>query len=132
MEPPAGAVCTPYPYGAGRGGVLRSASSILGLLRGAIVTALMEFTSHVAGKNAQVAIYDDRIEWTTAGKLTITGRRPSSEMIPVRAITSVTTRKDGLRNHAVSIVTAGNTIDMRVSKAEAEQVKATITRLMLA
>lgn len=97
-----------------------------------MTAALMEFTSHVAGKNAQVAIYDDRIEWTTPGKLTITGRRPSSEMIPVRAITSVTTRKDGLRNHAVSIVTAGNTIDMRVSKAEAEQVKATITRLMLA
>jgi len=107
------------------------------------MAALMEFTSHIAGKNAQVAIYDDRIEWEQRGRLTatrvltgaalVTGRKGgSSEMIPIRAITSVTTKKDGLRNHAVSIVTAGNTIDMRVSKEEAEQIKATITRLMLA
>ena len=24
---------------------------------------LMEFTSHIEGRNAKVAIYDDRIEW---------------------------------------------------------------------
>lgn len=108
------------------------------------MTALMTFTSHIAGKNAQVAIHQDRIEWEQQGRLTATrvltgaalvghGRKGGgSEMIPIRAITSVTTRKDGLRNHAVSIITAGNTIDMRVSKEEAEQIKATITRLMLA
>lgn len=108
------------------------------------MTALMEFTSHIAGKNAKVAIYPDRIEWEQQGRITATrvltgaalvghGRKGgSSEMIPIRAITSVTTRKDGLTNHAVSIITGGNTIDMRVSKAEAEQIKATVTRLMLA
>ena len=37
-----------------------------------------------------------------------------------------------LRNHAVSIITAGNTIDMRVSKDEAAQAKGIITRQMLA
>ena len=95
------------------------------------MTALMEFTSHIAGKNAKVAIYSDRIEWTTPGKLTLSGRRPESEMIPIRAITSVGSKRDGLRYHAVSIITAGATIDMRVSKDEAAQVKDTITRLML-
>jgi hypothetical protein len=106
--------------------------------------ALMKFTSHIAGKNATVEIHDDRIEWQQQGGVSamkvltgaalIAGVRKggSSEMIPIRHITSVTTRRDGLRNHAVSIVTAGNTIDMRVSKDEAEQIKATVTRLMLA
>lgn len=108
------------------------------------MSALMTFTSHIAGKNAKVAIYPDRIEWEQQGRLTATrvlsgaalvghGRKGGgSEMIPIRAITSVTTRKDGLTNHAVSIITGGNTIDMRVSKSEAEQIKATVTRLMLA
>lgn len=107
------------------------------------MTALMEFTSHIAGKNARVVIYNDRIEWEQQGKVSalkvvtgaalVAGARKggSSEMIPIRAITSVTTKKDGLRNHAVSIITGGNTIDMRVSKSEADQIKATLTRLML-
>lgn len=102
----------------------------------------MEFTSHIGGKNAAVAIYPDRIEWSREGRLTATrvltgaalighGRKGgSTEMIPIRAITSVTTKKDGLRNHAVSVIAPGNSIDMRVSKDEAEKIKQTILRLM--
>lgn len=108
------------------------------------MSALMTFTSHIAGKNARVSIYSDRIEWEREGRITatrvLTGaalagharKGGSSEMIPMRAITSVTTKKDGLRNWAVSIITAGNTIDMRVSKEEAEQIKSTVQRCMLA
>lgn len=104
--------------------------------------ALLEFTSHIRGKNAKVAIYPDRIEWAQEGRITatralggalITGslrKGGSTEMIPVKAITSVTTRKDGLRNYAVSVITSGNTLDMRVSKGEADQVKDTLLRLM--
>jgi hypothetical protein len=108
------------------------------------MSALMEFTSHIAGKNAKVAVYTDRIEWSQQGRITatrvltgaalVTGARKGggTEMIPIRAITSISTRKDGLRNWAVSIITGGNTIDMRVSKEEAEQLKGTVQRLMLA
>lgn len=107
------------------------------------MTALMKFTSHIAGKNASVSIYEDRIEWEQKGRMTATrvltgaalvvGRKGGgTEMIPIRQITSVTTRKDGLTNWAVRVITSGNTVDMRVSKAEAEQVKTTLTRLMLA
>lgn len=108
------------------------------------MTALMTFTSHIAGKNATVAIYPDRIEWEQQGRLSatrvltgaalVTGARKggSTEMIPIKHITSVTTKKDGLMNYAVSIITAGNTVDMRVSKGEAEAIKTTVTRLMLA
>lgn len=105
-------------------------------------TAVLRFASHIDGKNAKVAIYPDRIEWEREGRITatrvltgaalITGARKggSTEMIPMRAVTSVTTRKDGLRNYAVSIITAGNTIDLRVSKDEAERVKAAIIAQM--
>lgn len=108
------------------------------------MSALMEFTSHIAGKNAKVAIYPDRIEWEQQGRVTatralggalLTGslrKGGGTEMMPIRAITSVTTRKDGLRNYAVSVIAAGNTIDMRVSKDEAEKIKATIMELMAA
>lgn len=104
--------------------------------------ALMQLTSHIAGRNAEVAIYPDRIEWERQGRVTatralggalLTGslrKGGGTETIPVKAITSVTTRKDGLRNWAVSVITAGNTLDMRVSKTEAEQVRATLLRLM--
>jgi hypothetical protein len=107
------------------------------------MAALMTFTSHIAGKNATVSIHEDRIEWEQKGRVTATrvltgaalvgmGRKGgSTEMIPIRHITSVTTRKDGLTNWAVSVVTSGNTVDMRVSKGEAEQIKQAITRLML-
>lgn len=106
------------------------------------MAALMEFTSHIAGKNARVAIHPDRIEWERQGRVTATrvlsgaalvghGRKGgSTEMIPVKAITSVTTRKDGLRNYAVSVIAPGNSIDMRVSKDEAERIKSTLLSLM--
>lgn len=106
--------------------------------------AVMQFTSHIAGKNATVTIYPDRVEWEQQGRITatralggalVTGslrKGGSTEMIPVRSITSVKTQKDGLRNWAVQIITGGNTIDMRVSKGEAEQIKATLQRLMVA
>ena len=83
------------------------------------MAALMEFTSHIQGKNAKVAIYPDRIEWEREGRITatralggalLTGslrKGGSTEMIPIKAVTSVTTRKDGLRNYAVSIIAAG-------------------------
>jgi hypothetical protein len=102
----------------------------------------MTVTSHIGGKNATVAIYPDRIEWERAGRITATrvltgaalvgkGRKGgSTEMIPVRAITSVTTKKDGLTQWAVSVIAPGNSVDMRVSKAEAEQIKSLLLRLM--
>lgn len=106
------------------------------------MSALMTVTSHIGGKNATVAIYPDRIEWDRKGRITatralggalLTGslrKGGSTEMIPMRAITSVTTKKDGLTQWAVSVIAPGNTVDMRVSKAEAEEMRALILRLM--
>jgi hypothetical protein len=111
---------------------------------------IFEFTSHVAGKNAKVQIWPDRVEWERAGgasgakisagvmtmglSLLATGvksKSKSTEMIPVKSITSVSTQKDGFSNTLVKVVTAGAVIDFRVSHKEAAQIKAVLNELIL-
>ena len=91
---------------------------------------LMEFTSHIEGRNAKVAIYDDRIEWGRE-RITLTGRRRDTNTIPVRQIQGVTTHRAGMLYTVVKVATAADTIEFRVTKAQAGEIKATITRLML-
>lgn len=112
--------------------------------------ALHQFTSHINGKNAVVTIYPDRIEWlkprgVSGGKITagimtgglsmlatgVKNGKSGTEMIPIKAMSSVTTRRDGMMNSFVSVITTGNTVDFRVSHKEAATVKETLTRLML-
>jgi hypothetical protein len=112
--------------------------------------ALYTFTSHILGKNAKVSIYSDRVEWAvargvsgakvTAGIMTaglsmlatgVKNGKAGTEMIPIKSISSVTTKRDGLVNSFVSVITAGNTIDFRVSHKEAEIVKSTLTQLIV-
>ena len=112
---------------------------------------LLQFKSHIEGKNADVLVYSDRIEWAregllgTGGKLALgamtaglsllkTGvrsKQQGSEVIPIKAISSVTTQKDGLRFTRVSIICSGNTVDFRIGHDEAARVKELITSLVL-
>lgn len=110
-----------------------------------VSSALLEFTSHINGKNAKVQVFPDRLEWTKsglsggkllAGGLTLglstlaTGvRNKDTEMIPVKAITSVTSKK-GMANTTVSVITAGNTIDFKIGHGEADRLKKTLLQLM--
>jgi hypothetical protein len=111
---------------------------------------LLTFKSHVSGKNSDVAIYVDRVEWAqeghlgTGGKLMlgvatgglsllktgVSGKTKGSEVILVRSISSVTTQRDGLR-FIVRVITTGNTIDFRVGSGDAQQIKDLLTSLML-
>jgi hypothetical protein len=88
--------------------------------------AIMSFTSHVKGKNAKVETHADRIEWAQTGL----GRK-GSEVIPIRAISSVTTKKESMLWWSVSVITSGNTIDFRADKKKAEEVRQVLTDLML-
>lgn len=110
---------------------------------------LMTFKSHTDGKNADVAIYSDRIEWAKEGGVSLTrvttglltsgvsllktGVRKGggSEMIPVRSMSSVTMEKDGLRFHKVVVISSGNTVEFRTGKDEAVAAKALLTDLMI-
>ncbi len=107
---------------------------------------LFEVTSHIDGKNAKVRVYPDRVEWerpkhvsgakVTAAVMTMgvslaatginTRKGAGVEVIPMRSITSVTQKRDSMLNDVVSIITAGNTIDMRCAKAEAERLRTLI------
>ncbi|MFE0512937.1 SHOCT domain-containing protein [Streptomyces sp. NPDC058964] len=111
---------------------------------------LMTFKSHIEGKNADVAIYHDRIEWVrgrgvsgkklTAGLLTggmsllatgVRDGRAGSEMIPVKNVSSVVTKRDGLMFTKVVVVASGNTIDFRVPHDAAPGIKSLLTDLIL-
>lgn len=105
---------------------------------------LMEFPSHIRGKNADVAIFADRIEWilktsksataalvTGGASLLVPRRQKGREMIAMRAISSVVTRRDGLINSWVSVVAGGNTIDFRVPHARAAEVAELMNHLIV-
>lgn len=106
---------------------------------------LMQFTSHIEGKNAKVSIYPDRIEWARTGLkppggvtgVLLTGGlsfalpgRKDTNMIPIRQIQGVTTHKAGLSFTTVRVATASDAVAFKVTKREAEQVKSTLLRLM--
>lgn len=110
---------------------------------------LMSFKSHVAGKNAEVDIYVDRIEWSKAGDVSLTrvatgaltlglsllktGVRMdgASELMPIKSMSSVVMAKDGLRFHKVVVICSGNTVEFRVEKADGEAAKSLLTQLIL-
>ncbi|MFF7969747.1 SHOCT domain-containing protein [Streptomyces sp. NPDC007905] len=110
----------------------------------------MTFKSHIEGKNADVAIHHDRIEWArsrglsgkklTAGFLTggvsllatgVRGGDAGTEMIPMKSVSSVVTKRDGLMFTKVVVVASGNTINFRVPHDAAPGIKSLLTDLIL-
>lgn len=107
---------------------------------------LMQFKSHIAGRNADVTLYQDRVEWSKPGRSWIgpaiaavftvgialiwyRGSGRTTEIIPIRSINSVTSRQVGM-GAAVSVITSGNTIDMRCSRAEGEEFQRRVMGLI--
>jgi hypothetical protein len=89
---------------------------------------LLEFTSHIPGRNAKVAIYDDRIDWGLLAGLP--GSRNDTNTILLSQIREITTHRDGLRFTVVTVATAAYVTEFRVIRAEAAKITATITALM--
>lgn len=107
---------------------------------------LMVFTSHVEGKNAKVAVFPDRVEWSregsqvarwtaatvTLGASLLGGKKSEVHTIPVRAITSVTAKRDGLVNSLVSVSSPSGTVAFRVSHREADALRSQLLSLVAA
>lgn len=110
--------------------------------------ALLSFVSHIDGKNARVSIWPDRVEWDRKGLLSTgakagmavmtvgmsylaTGvtRKQSTEVIPVKSIMSVTTKRGMGLQTKLQVITSGNTIEMRIAHKEAEQVRSVLMQL---
>lgn len=105
--------------------------------------ARFSFISHIAGKNAKVAVYDSHIEWSTRPwplwwRVTLifftafiallsprVRGRISTNTIPMKAVTGVSSSPT--RTQALLRITAPDTvIEGRVSQSEADAVKAFI------
>ena len=110
----------------------------------------MSFKSHIEGKNANVDVYVDRVEWErprglsgtklTTGVLTgglsllgtgVRSGKAGSEIIPLKAISSVTTKRDGLRFTQVQLTCSGNLLSFRVTHDQAREARELITALIL-
>lgn len=116
-------------------------------------TPLFEVISHIAGKNAKVRLYADRLEWerprgvsgskmtaaafTMGASLLVTGTKGGKEeldMVFLRNVSNVATKKDGMLYHLVTVQTAQgsavNTVEFRVSRDEAAQFRQAILSAM--
>lgn len=114
---------------------------------------VIELESHIDGKNAKVRLWPERLEWErprgvsggkiTAGVLTggvsllatgVKGGKDEHDMVLLKHVTNVTSRKDGLMYYAVDVQTSSgavvNTITFRVSKDEAAKFRAAILTAM--
>ena len=106
--------------------------------------------SKIAGKNADVFVYPDRIEYgktgwmgtgakatlgvfTAGASLLATGLGSKNEKtaIPMKAITMITAKKDGLINSIVTFHTSVGTIEVKCSHSDAKELQATVQRHML-
>ena len=109
---------------------------------------LLEFTSHIAGQNAQVRLWPDRLEWSRKGWLSTgakagmaamtlgmsylaTGVRgkQEGESIPIRSISHVQRGNSGLQDK-VTIRSAAGDLEMRVSRAEADRLVGQLNALI--
>lgn len=114
---------------------------------------LLHTKSRVSGKNADVHIYDNRIEWALephgngwnataivlaifTACISLIFMRPSfktqaTAVIPASKISSIETKKDGAVNTKVTVITSGNTIEFRTSHDKAAALKSTLTGLAI-
>lgn len=112
---------------------------------------LLHTKSRISGKNADVRIYQNRVEWALEGRgtawnitalvlplftcfISLIWMRPqftsrATEVIPASKITSVQTEKDGPVNTKVIVITSGNTIEFRIAHDKAAAIKNTLTGL---
>lgn len=93
-------------------------------------TPLAEFKAMVEGKNATVKIWPDRIEYSKPRSAI--SRRSDDEMIPMRNVSAVTSKKAGIGRTLVSVITSGHTIEFRVLNDQATAMKSIIQGQMLA
>jgi len=93
---------------------------------------LFEGISHDSGRNAKVTLYTDRLERVQEAKLTSLSRaKQDVEVTPVRAISSVQAKKDGMMYTKVTAFASGNNIDFRFGHSEAQRFKDALMQLVL-
>lgn len=93
---------------------------------------LLVVTSHDEGRNAQVTLWPDRIERVRErSRASLSRARQDTEVTPVRAVSSVQAKKDGMRYTKVIVFASGNTIEFRLGHDEAQRFKDALMHLVL-
>ena len=115
---------------------------------------LRTFQSHVAGRNAQVKVFPDRIEWAQPGRTKVANalliilaiytlglallakacrprfREQGRQMLTMRSVQSVASQSDGLKT-AVVVSAGGNAISFRVPHDAAPSIEQLLRGLVL-
>ncbi|HXH57707.1 SHOCT domain-containing protein [Iamia sp.] len=92
---------------------------------------LFQGTSHDEGRNAEVYLYADRIERVKArSRASLSRANQDVEVTPMRSVSSVQTRKKGMRTN-VAVYASGNNIDFRFGHSEAARFRHIITEMLL-
>lgn len=95
-------------------------------------SALFSAQSHEAGRNSQVRLYDNRLERVRAARLgSLSKASQDAEVTPLRAISSVESKKDGMILTKVTVFASGNNIEFRLTHADAARFKAMLTELLV-
>lgn len=93
---------------------------------------LFKGKSHDEGRNADVTLYRDRIERVKAKKFgSMSGAAQDVEMTPMRSVSSVQAKKDGLAYTKVTVFASGNNIEFRLFHNEAAQFRDALQQLLL-
>ena len=89
--------------------------------------------SHESGRNATVTLWPDRIERVKHSSMaSFSSAKQDSEVTPIRSVSSVGAKKDGMINTKVTVYASGNNIVFRFGHAEAMKFKDAIQALILA
>ncbi|GGM84207.1 hypothetical protein GCM10009721_06180 [Terrabacter tumescens] len=119
----------------------------------AALTPLYEVESHIAGKNARVRLWPDRLEWErprglSAGKITtgvftvgmslavtgVKGGNDEHDMVLLKHVTNVSDHRDGMLYHRIDVQTSAgaavNTISFRVRHDDAPPFRQAIIDAM--
>ena len=67
-----------------------------------------------------------------AKRLSVSRAKQDSEIIPIRSVTSVQAKKDGMAYTKVIVFASGNTIEFRLRHDDAHRFKAAVTNAILA
>lgn len=93
---------------------------------------LLVVTSHDEGKNAKVMVWPDRIERIKAkSMMSLSRANQDTEVIPIRAVSSVQAKKDGMMWTNVTVFASGNNINFRIRHQEAQAFKNVVMDLVL-
>lgn len=92
---------------------------------------ILTVQSHEEGRNADVYLYPDRIERIKQrSRISVSRASQDAEVIPMRPVTSVETKKAGMRTDVI-VYASANTVTFRLGHDEARRFKDAILAIVL-